>query len=142
MTALDLDHDLLCALSERAGDLNVETVCADARSFELSRHDFGLCVVPMQTIQLLGGSAERIAFLRRARAHLRPGGLLACAIVTTVEPFDCAEGDVGPSAETAHVDGVLYVSRAMRVAALERSVVIERERRIATPGDLAAERPA
>jgi SAM-dependent methyltransferase len=134
VTALDLDHDLLCVLSERDADMNVETVCGDARSFELSRHDFGLCVVPMQTVQLLGGSAGRIAFLRRARAHLRPGGLLACAIVTTLEPFDCAEGDVGPSAEIAHVDGLLYVSRAVRVCALRRGFLIERERRILPPG--------
>jgi SAM-dependent methyltransferase len=134
VTAIDHDDDLLRALSERAGDMNVEPVRADARSFELSRHDFGLCVVPMQTIQLLGGRAKRIAFLRRARAHLRRGGLLACAIVTTLEPFDCAEGDVGPSAETACVDGVLYISRATRVGAFERSVLIERERRILPPG--------
>jgi SAM-dependent methyltransferase len=133
VTALDLDPVLLGALKQRAAHLDIELACADARAFELSRHDFDLCVVPMNTIQVLGGSAARSAFLRRARAHLRPGGLLACAIVTVVEPFDCSRGDVGPSAETARVDGVLYVSQATRVSVLERRLLIERERRIIPP---------
>ncbi len=131
VTAVDLDQDLLGALAERAADMCVETVCADARTFELGRADFDLCVLPMQTVQLLGGSAERMAFLRRARAHLRVGGLLAVAIVTVVEPFDCAAGDFGPSPELARVDGVRYVSRATRVCVLGESVLIERERGIA-----------
>jgi SAM-dependent methyltransferase len=130
VTALDLDPVLLAALQERAAEQAVETACADARSFELSGRDFALCIVPMQTIQLLGGSSERVAFLRRARAHLRPGGLIACAILSALEPFDCSDGELGPSPETARVDGFLYVSRALRVALVGRRVVIERERYI------------
>ena len=133
VTALDLDPDLLGALQDRAGDLPVETVCVDARSFELDRHDFALCLVPMQTIQLLGGSAERAVFLRCALAHLRPGGLLACAIVTELEPFDVADGSPGPSPETAHVGETLYASQAESVRVLPRSVVIKRSRRIISP---------
>ena len=86
--------------------------CADARSFDLDRRDFALCLVPMQTLQLLGGAAERVEFLRCARAHLRPGGLLACAIVTELDPFDIADGSPGPSPETARVGETLYVSQA------------------------------
>ena len=51
----------------------------------------------MQTLQLLGRPGERLCFLKRARAHLRSGGLLAVAIVTEFEPFDCADGDDGPA---------------------------------------------
>lgn len=130
VTALDFDPDLLGALRERTGGLEVETVCADARSFDLEQRDFALCLVPMQTTQLLGGSAERVALLRRAHAHLRPGGVLACAIVTALEPFDCAGGDIGPTPETARVGDALYVSRATRVDVRGRSFIIERERRI------------
>ena len=135
VTALDRDPDLLAALRERTGPLHVEAVCADARSFELRRRDFALCLVPMQTLQLLGGAAERIDFLRCARAHLRPGGLLACAIVTVLDPFDCAGGDIGPTPETVSVDGAVYVSRATRVGVLERGFVIERARQVIGPGD-------
>ncbi len=111
VTALDLDPDLLGALQDRAGGERVETVCADARSFELDRRDFALCLVPMQTLQLLSDASERAALLRCALAHLRPGGLLACAIVTELEPFDVADGSPGPSPETAHVGETLYISR-------------------------------
>lgn len=130
VTALDLDGGLLDALRERAGDSHIETICADARSFELERDDFDLCLVPMQTVQLLGGSGERVAFLKLARAHLRSGGLLAVAIVTAVEAFDCADGDISPTPESAHVDGALYLSRPTRVRVLAGSVLIERERLI------------
>jgi SAM-dependent methyltransferase len=133
VTALDLDPELLGALRERAADLQVETVCADARSFELDRRDFGLCLAPMQTLQLLRGPAERIACLRRARAHLRPGGLLACAIVTALEPFDCAADDAGPTPETTWIGATHYSSGATRVSVFDRTIVIERERRIARP---------
>jgi SAM-dependent methyltransferase len=130
VTALDADPDLLRALSERADGLALETVCADARTFEISRRDFGLCIAAMQTIQLFGGSSERVAFLRRARAHLRPGGLLACAIVTELEQFDCAAGDSGPEVEAARFAGDLYSSRAVRVRARITSILIVRERRV------------
>jgi len=133
VTALDLDSDLLGELQDRAGEEPVETVCADARSFELDRHDFALCLVPMQTIQLLGGSVERAAFLRCALAHLRPGGLLACAIVAELESFDVADGSPGPSPETGHVGESFYTSQAKSVRVLPRSVVIERSRRIISP---------
>jgi len=132
VTALDIDDQLLVTLRERAGGATLETVCADARTFELDSRDFALCLVPMQTVQLLGGSGERIAFLRRAHAHLRRGGLLACAIVTELAPFDCAAGDVGPSADVGRSGGELYVSRAVRVSVRMRSILIEREREILT----------
>jgi SAM-dependent methyltransferase len=134
VTALDLNPALLEALHDRVEGLDVETVCADACSFELPQRDFGLCLVPMQTVQLLGDAAKRAAFLRRARAHLRPGGLLACAIVTELEPFDVADGSPGPSAETAYVGEALYVSQATCVRVLPSRVVIERERLIVSSG--------
>jgi SAM-dependent methyltransferase len=132
VTALDVSGELLDALRARAGELGLRTVCADARAFELADRDFALCLMPMQTVQLLGGEAGRGAFLCRAREHLRPGGLLACAIVTELESFDCAAGDLGPSPEIARIDGTVYVSRATRVRVGRRSVRIERERSILT----------
>ncbi len=137
VTALDLDAELLDALRERAAGLPVETVCADARTFALARHDFAVCLAPMQTVQMLEGATGRMEFLRRARAHLLPGGLLACAIVTAVEPFDCAAGDLGPSPEIARIEGTHYVSRATRVHAGRRVMRIERERSILTTGQTA-----
>jgi SAM-dependent methyltransferase len=130
VTALDVAPALLAALRDRTGGLAVETVQADARSFELERKGYALCIVPMQTIQLLGGPTGRMQFLRQARAHLRPGGLLACAILGELDPFDCREGGIGPAAERTTLGGSLYLSRAIRVAETDGHVVIERERRV------------
>jgi len=130
VTALDLDAALLGALAQRGAGLAVETAHADARSFALERRDFALCLAPMQTIHLLGGPDGRLAFLRRAREHVRPGGVIACAILGELEPFDCSAGGDGPAAERAHVGGRLYLSRATRVSELPGEVVIERERRV------------
>lgn len=142
VTALELNPELLTALRNRSEGLEIKTVCADARSFTLERRDYGLCIVPMQTIQLLGGRDRRLAFLRRAHAHLQQGAILACAIVSDLEPFDCANGDLGPSAESASLGDTLYTSRATRVAETSNGVLIERERRILTAGSGAAEKPA
>jgi SAM-dependent methyltransferase len=130
VTALERDRVLLDALRARSGGARVQCVCADARSFTSPARGFALCLVPMQTLQLLGGRAGRTAFLSRARAALRPGGLLACAILGEVDPFEIAAGERGPEPETALIDGALYSSQPTRVAVRRRSVVIERERRI------------
>ncbi len=139
MIALDLDQELLNALELRATGLEVKTLCADARGFRLDERDHALCLVPMQTIQLLRGPAERQGLLESAREHLRPGSLIACAIVIDVDSFDAMDGGLGPSPEHARIDGRLYVSRAIRVEVDERFIRIERERFVAdehrTPRD-------
>jgi SAM-dependent methyltransferase len=137
LTALDSDGELLDALRERAGGTRLETVQADARSFELEIRDYPLCVIPMQTLQLLGGARPRMRFLRHAHSHLRPGGLLACAIVTDLEPFDSEIEGHGPSPESAHLGGALFVSRALSVRVDRQHIRIERERTI-TPGSATA----
>jgi SAM-dependent methyltransferase len=133
VTALDRSEALLAALRERAAGLDVEAVCADARSFALQQRDFALCIVPMQTIQLLGGAEQRIAFLRCAREHVSPGATIALAILGELDTFDCASGTIGPAAERAYADGLLYLSRAIRVSETTKLVEIERERRVMLP---------
>jgi hypothetical protein len=90
----------------------------------------------MQTLQLLADASERAAFLSCAHAHLCPGGLLACAIVTELEPFDVADGAPVPTSETASFGEALYVSQAESVRVLPRLIVIERSRRIVSPAAL------
>jgi SAM-dependent methyltransferase len=135
VVAVDVDESLLGALAERAPAVKLQTVCADARALALGRRDFGLCIVPMQTIQLLGGRPGRLAFLRAARAHLRRGGALACAIASALEPFDCARGDPAPVPDSMRVGEVLYVSRPTRVQVRRDGVLIERERLLVALAD-------
>jgi SAM-dependent methyltransferase len=140
VTAVDRDQALLDALDQRAAEMDIETVRADARTLDLPIRDYALCVMPMQTIQLLGGADGRAAFLARARAHVRPGGLVACAILGDVEPFDCSGGSVGPTPERAYVGGFEYVSLAVRVGQSRRTVSIERERWIVEEPGVAGRR--
>jgi SAM-dependent methyltransferase len=130
VTAVEREQQLLDALHDRAAGLAIDGVCGDARTLALERRDYALCVMPMQTIQLLGGSSGRSAFLRAAAANVRSGGLIACAILGELEPFDCSLSELGPTPERTIVDGLLYESRALRVAESRTHVVIERERRI------------
>jgi hypothetical protein len=113
-------------------------VRADARDFALGRR-FALVLVPMQTVQLLGGPAGRAAFLRCARAHLAAGGLLAAALADALEGFD-AEHDQPPLPDVREVDGTVYASRPVAVRETGDGVVIERIRETVDPaGRRAAE---
>jgi SAM-dependent methyltransferase len=132
VVALDSDGALLEALARRAAGLPVETACADARDFALARR-FPLIIVPMQTLQLLGGARGRVAFLRRALAHLRPGGLLAAALADAMACFD-EEHDQAPPPQARDVDGVRYTSRLLAVTDDDGRAAIHRRREVIGPG--------
>jgi len=114
VVALDADASLLAALRERAGGLLVDTVHADARELDVEQR-FPLIIVPMQTLQLLGGSAGRTAFLTRARAHLTEDGIVAMAIADALEGAAVGEYSEPPRPEMREIDGIVYSSRAVAI---------------------------
>jgi len=130
LIALDIDAELLATLEQRADGLPVGTVHADARRLELPERELEVVLAPMQTIQLLGGEAGRMALLHGARRHMRASGLLACAIVTDAEAFDTSAGDAGPGPEVARTEEAIFVSRAVAVRVSAARIRIERVRRI------------
>jgi hypothetical protein len=140
VTALDLDGDLLVQLTGAAAGLPVQTVTADARDFSLGQ-TFALCIVPMQTIQLLGGAAARSAFLTCATRHLRPGGTLAVAITDELELFEADdEFVVGPLPDVCEREGVVYSSRPTAIREGDGGFVLERRRETVTvAGELTVE---
>ena len=117
VVALDVDPVLLAQIE------GVETVVADAQSFELDR-EFGLIVVPMQTIQLL---EDRPAFLACARRHLLPGGLLAIAIADAMEAFDPTSPGL-PEPDVAELDGWRFSSQPVALREHEDVMLIDRVR--------------
>jgi SAM-dependent methyltransferase len=127
VVALDRSPTLLAALRERADGLPIETVEADARSFDLGERRFGLILVPMQTVQLLGGSDGRAAFLRCAAAALAPRGLVAIAIADALEAFDEAH-DIPPVPDIREIDGIVYASRPVAVRDERDGATIHRVR--------------
>jgi SAM-dependent methyltransferase len=140
VTAIDVDDELLEALRERAGELEVTTLVADARAFWLGT-TFPLIIVPMQTIQLLGGNEGRAAFLGCAAYHLESPGVLAIAIAHDLELFDVSDGAAtGPLPDVVELDGIVYSSRPVAVRADSDGFVLERRRETVTAaGDHRAE---
>jgi SAM-dependent methyltransferase len=128
VVALDRSAELLDALRERAADLAIATVAADARDFAIDRR-FPLVVVPMQTLQLLGGADGRARCLACVREHLAPGGLLAVALADALESFD-EEHDEPPPPDLREVGGVVYASRPVRIRDLGDRAAIDRVRQI------------
>jgi SAM-dependent methyltransferase len=131
VVALDRASPLLEALACRAEGLPVETVVADARDFRLDRR-VSLIVVPMQTLQLLGGSPGRIAFLRAALEHLEPGGLVVAALADALDCFG-AEHDVPPPPDAREILGVRYSSQLLAVIDEGDRAAILRRREIIGP---------
>jgi SAM-dependent methyltransferase len=138
--AIDIDDELLEQLRERAGDLEVTTLVADARAFWLGA-TFALIIVPMQTIQLLGGADGRAAFLECAAFHLESPGVLAIAIADELELFDVTSGTMpGPMPDLVEHDGVVYSSRPVAVRADGDGFILERRREtVTTDGQLSTE---
>jgi precorrin-6B methylase 2 len=140
VTALDIESELLVELERRAEEIGggsgasglpLITVAADARDFELDE-GFGLIVVPMQTIQLLGGPRGRARFLRRAAVHLNPGGHLAVAITELFETYDSStEGpSCLPLAEVRSLPDGVYRSQPTAVRQDGQAIILERRREI------------
>jgi SAM-dependent methyltransferase len=134
VVAIDRDDELLSELRDRAGGLEVMTIVADARAFWLGL-TFPLIIVPMQTIQLLGGAAGRAAFLECAAYHLESPGVLAIAIADELELFDVTDNTVpGPLPDVVEHDGVVYSSRPIAVRADGEGFELERRRETVTTG--------
>jgi SAM-dependent methyltransferase len=130
VVALDRDPALLRALEERGAGLPVSVACVDAREFDLGR-EFALCLIPMQTIQLMAGPAERARVLSCARGHLRPDAMLAAAITADLEPFEA--GPSPPLPDIREDAGTVYSSRPVALREEGESIVIERVRESVAP---------
>jgi precorrin-6B methylase 2 len=135
VVALDRDSRLLSELARRADGLPVDAICADARTFVVPGRRFPLIIVPMQTIQLLGGAGGHRAFLTQARAHLAPGGLLAIAIAAEedFEEFEWHDGDHLPLPDIEELEGSVYFSQPTAVRRSGSAFVLERRRQTIDP---------
>ncbi|ADB51689.1 class I SAM-dependent methyltransferase [Conexibacter woesei] len=132
VVAVDLEAEFLEALRARAGELPIETLLADARTFALPGRRFPLILAPMQTVQLLGGPDGRAAFLHSVAAHLAPGGLLAASLADAMDGFD-AEHTEPPLPDIVERDGWVYVSQPVAVRPGPAGISIERIRQIVSP---------
>jgi SAM-dependent methyltransferase len=127
VTALDHDRQLSEVLRSRAGGLEIDTVVADARKFDLGR-SFSLILVPMQTVQLLGASSQRIRFLRCARRHLEPAGVVAVALTEELETYEVRDGFPVLIPDVLELDGIVYSSQPTAIRRIPGGYVLDRRR--------------
>lgn len=148
---LDRDRELLDVLADRAAELrpsavgkesvaatkpSVVPVQADARSFELPE-PVALALAPTHLLQLLPDAADRTECLRTVATALRPGGLLAAAII---EGMPEADGAPPPLPDVREVDGWVYSSLAVEAAVGPGEILIRRLRHAVSPeGELSEE---
>jgi hypothetical protein len=95
---------------------------------------FGSIIVPMQTVQLLGGRAGRQPFLACAARHLRPGGALALAITERLEYFSSEDTAPLPLPDMRELGGVVYSSQPTAVRERADGFTLERLRERIGPG--------
>ncbi len=137
---VDLDEEMVAALNGRAAEagLPAEAAVGDARALALGRR-FGLVIAPMQLLQVLGGTEERIACLRAAREHLAPGALLAAAVVDGIPP-ELVEDAPSPLPDTLERDGWVFSSLPLDADLIDGTIVVRRLRQAVSPdGEMSEE---
>jgi 2-polyprenyl-3-methyl-5-hydroxy-6-metoxy-1,4-benzoquinol methylase len=135
VTGLDRDQELLTTLELRTQleVLQVDTVCADAREFDLGAQ-FDAVFAPMQLAQLFHGTGERRAMLECVARHLRPGGMFATTLMELEgELLDDEYGP--PPADSREVDSWVYssLSAAAHVVEHGNALRIQRLRTTVSP---------
>jgi SAM-dependent methyltransferase len=137
VVGLDSDAELLAVLAERAAGLPVTALEADARRFELAS-PAGLVLAPTHLLQLLADGGERAECLGCIAAALRPGGLLAAAII---EGMPEPDGAPPPLPDVREVDGWVYSSLATEVAVGPGELRVRRLRQTVSPAGELSEEP-
>lgn len=133
---VDRDHELILELAMRAADLPVEPICADALDLGLDEAA-ALALAPMQFLQLLPGPEARMRCLERVAAALRPGGLLAAALVAHLPR---QQGGYPPLPDVREVEGWVYSSRPTGFGMSGRRLRLRRTRETVSPaGELSTE---
>ena len=137
VVGLDRDPELLAALAERGAELPLSTLEADARAFALAE-PASLALAPTHFLQLFPESTQRLDCLRCVAAALRPGGLLAAAIIESMPEPD---GAPPPLPDVREVDGWVYSSLAVEAAVAPGEIVVRRLRQRVSPDGSLSEEP-
>jgi SAM-dependent methyltransferase len=139
VVALDHEPALLDELTARAESRGLEVGAVLGDACELQRLDrrFGAILAPMQLVHLLGGADGRRALLKGATERLLEGGVMAAALLAD-DAIAVGGGDASPLLpDVREIDGWVYSSQPLEVAATRDGIEIRRLRQTVSPaGDL------
>jgi len=129
---IERNRDLVEAVWERGRGISGDAEHMDVRDFSLPSTRFVLVLAPMQLIQLLGGSDDRIACLSCVAASLAAGGRAAFAIVEEPPPPP-PEGALPPLPDVRQVEGWIYSSLPLETVVEPERMVLRRLRQTVDP---------
>ncbi len=129
---VDWDSDLVAAIWERSGKLAGDAEVGDVRDFAFATK-FSLVIAPMQLIQLLEGSRDRIACLSAAVGNMLPGGRAAFAIVEQMPDLPPPGTGAAPLPDVREIEGWIYSSLPLEPVALPEAILLRRLRQTVDP---------
>lgn len=127
---VDWDSDLVAAVWERSGKLPGDAELADVRDFEFATK-FSLVIAPMQLIQLLPTSRDRIECLSCVLESMVPGGRAAFAIVEELPAP--TPGAAPPLPDVRQIEGWIYSSLPLEPIVGPDSILLRRLRQTVDP---------
>jgi len=128
---IDRDPDLVAAIWERSQGSSGDAEIGDVRDFDLTTK-FSLVLAPMQLIQLLKTSSERLDCLACVADSMVRGGRAAFAIVEEM-PEVPDGGTAPPLPDVRQVEGWIYSSLPLEPIIDADSIVLRRLRQTVEP---------
>lgn len=135
---LDWESDLVAAVWERSGKIPGDAELADVRSFEFATK-FSLVIAPMQLIQLLPNSNDRLECLSCVTNNMLPGGRAAFAIVEEM-PYLPPGAAAPPLPDVRQIEGWIYSSLPLEPIIGPETILLRRLRQTIDPdGEMSEE---
>jgi len=136
---VDSNPALVEAVWDRGWKIRGDAEHGDVRYFNFLPGRFGLVLAPMQLIQLLADSGERISCLETAARSMYDGARAAFSIVEG-RPVPPPEGSLPPLPDVREVDHWIYSSLPLEPQIVEGRIVLRRLRQTVDPdGEMSEE---
>lgn len=136
----DNDRKLVEAIWERGHGTTADAEQLDVRGFEPMATKFGLVIAPMQLIQLLSDSQERVSCLSCTAASMLPGARAAFAIVEAMPELPLQGTSAPPLPDVREIEGWIYSSLPLEPVALPEAILLRRLRQTVDPdGEMSEE---
>jgi len=135
LLVIGLDHNrkLVEAIWERGHGTTADAEQEDVRAFEPRATKFSLVLAPMQLIQLLSDSQERVACLSCVVRSMLPGASAAFAIVEQMPDFPPPGTSAPPLPDVREIEGWIYSSLPLEPVALPGTILLRRLRQTVDP---------